>query len=96
MHFEDVEQKLSKREIYKRMADYLRINKNYSKVKGKKGIVRKIINDGNIEKAIDNARKLEEQYTRREQTIFSNITDMNPYTSVYKLVEQLMLEISPA
>ena len=90
MHFEDVEKKISKREIYQRLSSHL--HHKYSK--GHKGKTREIIQNGNIEKAIDNAKALEEKYHIDGKNIFSDIKDMNPFTSVYKLVEQFLLEIS--
>ena len=87
MHFEDIEEKISKREIYRRLSEHLK--SDYSK--GQKGKTREIINNGNIEKAIDNAKFLENKYKADEKTIF---TDINPYKSVHKLVEQFMVEIS--
>lgn len=90
MHFEDVEEKITKREIYRRLSSYLR--SSYSK--GHKGKTREIIQNGNVEKAIDNARSLEEKYIAEGKNIFTGIKDLNPYTSVYKLIEQFMVEIS--
>lgn len=90
MHFEDIEEKISKREIYRRLSEHLK--SDYSK--GQKGKTREIINNGNIEKAIDNAKFLENKYKSDEKTIFTDIKNMNPYTSVHKLVEQFMVEIS--
>lgn len=90
MHFENVENKISKREIYRRLSSYL--HNNYSK--GHKGKIREIVNNGNIEKAIDNARALEKHYAAEGKSILTNIKDMNPFTSVYKLIEQFMAEIS--
>lgn len=58
MHFEDVEGKISKREICRRLSAHL--NSAYSK--GHKGKTREIVQNGNIEKAIDNARTLEKYY----------------------------------
>lgn len=90
MHFEEVDIKLSKRKIYRRLSDHLR--SAYSK--GHKGKTREIIQNGEIEKAIDNANALEHKYITQGKTVFTNIKEMNPYTSVYKLIEQFMLEIS--
>lgn len=90
MHFEDVEEKISKREIYRRLS--LHLHGAYSK--GHKGKTREIVQNGNIEKAIDNARTLEKKYAAEGKSIFTNIKDMNPFTSVYKLAEQFMVEIS--
>ncbi|GFI09435.1 hypothetical protein IMSAGC007_01896 [Lachnospiraceae bacterium] len=90
MHFEDVEEKISKKEIYRRLSSHL--YGTYSK--GHEGKTREIVQNGNIEKAIDNARALEKQYSAEGKSIFTNMKEMNPYTSVYKLVEQFMVEIS--
>ncbi len=90
MHFEDVDDKLSKRKIYRKLSEHL--NKDYTK--GHKGKTRKIILTGSIEKAIDNAKVLVDRYENEDKTIFAHIDEMNPYTSVYKLIEQFMVEIS--
>ncbi len=90
MHFEDVEEKISKREIYRRLSSHL--HGTYSK--GHKGKTREIVRNGSIEKAIDNAKALKKQYDAKGMSIFTNIKDMNPFTSVYKLIEQFMVEIS--
>lgn len=90
MHFEDVNEKISKKEIYQRLSSHL--HSTYSK--GHKGKTREIVQNGDIEKAIDNARTLEKLYAAEGKSIFTNIKDMNPFTSVYKLIEQFMIEIS--
>jgi len=90
MHFEDVEVKLSKREIYRRLSAHL--HNTYSK--GHKGKTREIVQNGNIEKAIDNAKALEQRYDEDGKSVLTNIKEMNPYTSIYKLIEQFMVEIS--
>lgn len=90
MHFEEVDTKLTKREIYRRLTNHLR--GNYSK--GHKGKIREIVQNGSIEKAIDNAKVLEHLYEIQGKVVFANINEMNPYTSVHKLIEQFMVEIS--
>ncbi len=90
MHFEEVKEKITKREIYRRLSSHLYA----AYAKGHKGITREIIQNDNIEKAIDNARTLEKQYTDEGKSIYTSIKDMNPYTGVYKLIEQFMVEIS--
>lgn len=90
MHFEDVEKKISKREIYQRLS--LHLHSAYSK--GHRGKTREIVQNGNIDKAIDNAKALEKQYIAEGKNIFANIKDMNPFTNVYQLIEQFMVEIS--
>lgn len=90
MHFEDVEEKLRKKEIYKRLTMYL--HDKYKK--GYKGKIREIIQNGSIEKAIDNAKMLEQAYEDDNKNIFTSIDNMNPYSNVYTLIEQFMVEIS--
>lgn len=90
MHFEEVDKKHTKRQTYRRLSEHL--NNAYSK--GHRGKTREIIQNGEIEKAIDNARILEQQYAAEGKIIFTSIKDMNPYTSVHKLIEQFMVEIS--
>jgi len=60
MHYEDIDMKLSKREIYRRLSSHM--HTPYSK--GHKGKTREIIHNGNIEKAIDNAKFLEQTYLK--------------------------------
>ena len=90
MHFEDVDAKISKREIYRRLSEHL--HAGYSK--GHKGKTREIVRNGSIEKAIDSAKALEQQYANEGKNVFTSIKEMNPYTSVHKLIEQFMVEIS--
>ncbi|MEG2013628.1 MAG: RloB domain-containing protein, partial [Anaerovoracaceae bacterium] len=90
MHFEEVDTTLTKREIYRRLSSHL--HGSYSK--GHKGKTREIVQNGSIEKAIDNAKSLEQLYEAQGKTVFTNIKGMNPYTSVHKLIEQFMVEIS--
>lgn len=90
MHFEDVEVEISKREIYRRLSEHM--HSTYSK--GHRGKTREIVQNGNIEKAIDNAKALEQQYAAAGKSLVTNIEEMNPYTSVHKLIEQFMVEIS--
>lgn len=90
MHFEEVDTKHTKRQIYRRLSVHL--NSEYSK--GHRGKTREIIQNGEIEKAIDNAKILEQKYAAEGKFVYTSIKDMNPYTSVHKLVEQFMVEIS--
>lgn len=90
MHFEEVDTKLSKRKTYQHLSEHL--NNSYSK--GHKGKIREIIGNGNVEKAIDNAKSLERQYESIGKSIEINIIEMNPYTSLHTLIEQFMFEIS--
>lgn len=77
-------------QCYRRLSSHL--HGTYSK--GHKGKTREIIQNGNIVKAIDNARTLEQRYSDEGKSILSNIKDMNPFSNVYKLIEQFMVEIS--
>ena len=90
MHLEEVDERLTKRQTYVRLSDHL----HNSYRKGRRGITREIIQKGEIEKAIDNARRLEEGYKSEGKSVFSDIRIMNPYTSVYRLVEQFIAEIT--
>ena len=90
MHFEEVDEKLSKRKTYERLSSHL--TSQYKK--GQKGRTREIILNGDVEKAIENARTLENQYIQLGKSIYDSIDDMNPYSNLYTLVEQLMLLIS--
>lgn len=90
MHFEEVDTTLTKREIYRHLSNHL--HGSYSK--GHKGKTREIVQNGSIEKAIDNAKALAQLYETQGKTVYANIKEMNPYTSVHKLIEQFMVEIS--
>lgn len=92
MHFENVEENFTKTQTYTKMAMYLNVEKYDSKEKAKKGNIRKIVQDNNVEKAIDNAEKMEKYYESFD--ISNSIAKMNPFTEVHKLVKQLMIEIS--
>lgn len=90
MHFEDIDSRITKAETYRRLTSHLR--NTYEK--GSQGKTREIIQNGSVEKAIRHAAALKKRYAERGKTVFANIADMNPYTSVYELVEQFMAEIS--
>ncbi len=90
MHFEIVNVKLTKRKIYEKLSEYLA--NGYSKADA--GIIREIIQQGNIEEAIRNATELTEIYRSAGKTIGRDIEQMNPFTNVHELIEQFMAEIS--
>lgn len=92
MHFEDLEPtiKLGKKKTFEQLSNHL--TSPYEKAN--KGIIREILQNGNIEKAIDNAKKLERFYMDANLKIDSDIKKMNPYSSVYRFVEVLLFEIS--
>lgn len=62
MHFEIVEKKLTKGEIYRRLESHLR--NNYEKAN--EGLIREIIQKGSVEAAIDNAESLAKQYIEKK------------------------------
>ena len=90
MHFEIVDKKLTKRKIYEKLSGHL-VN-DY--IKADSGVIREIIANGSVEDAIKNAFNLVQLYESDGKTIEKNIIEMNPYTNVYKLIEQFMMEIS--
>lgn len=90
MHFENVNEKLSKKNTYERLKSYL--SEAYKK--DDCGIIREIVQNGSIEEAIKNAYELDKKYEFENKTIINNIKEMNPYTTVHKLIEQFMVEIS--
>ena len=93
MHFEDLEPtaKLKKKKTFEQLSNHL--SSPYEKAN--KGIIREILQKGNIENAIDNAKLLEKFYEDANLKMDSDIKKMNPYSSVYRFVEMLMFEISP-
>jgi hypothetical protein len=95
MHFEELTQPLSntKKKIYTRLSEAL--GREYSKKQEEMpGLVRQIIGNGdNLRSAISHAEKLEEQYKNRELNIITHISQMNPYTSVHKLMERILNEM---
>lgn len=90
MHFEHVSDYIKKRDISKNLTAHLK----HEYKKADAGIIREIINNGNVEEAIKNGHELENKYQLEGKTIRSNIKEMNPYTNVHTLIEQFMLEIS--
>lgn len=90
VHFENVDEKISKKNTYSRLSEHL--HAEYKK--NRKGITREIITNGSVEQAIDNAARLNKRYTDNGLNMYSDIKDMNPYSSVYTLIEQLMAVIS--
>ncbi|WP_169911717.1 RloB family protein [Clostridium oryzae] len=90
MHFEDVETKMTKKEIYNRLSDHLK--ETYGKAS--QGIIREIIQNGSVEDAINNAEKLVNKYKVSGKDIKSNIGEMNPFSNMHFLIEQIMSVIS--
>lgn len=90
MHFEDVNEKISKNEIYMRLSNYL----NHDYIRASKGIIREIIHNGNAEKAMKNAEYLSQGYLKDGKDIYSSIGNMNPYSNVNIMVEQFLAAIT--
>ena len=91
MHFEDIDNVLSKRKTYEHLSNHL--SAHYKKAR--KGLTREILQNGDINKAINFAKKLDKKYLSKGMSISGSIDKMNPYSNVYKLVEQLLELISP-
>ena len=91
MHFEEVDREIGKREVYRRLKEHLH-KKRYEKAR--KGTIREIIQNGSVERAIDNAKRLQSRYASEGMSIYGSIDKMNPYTSIHTLVEQFMVAIS--
>jgi len=90
MHFENVDKKISKNEIYRRLSNHL--SNEYKKAN--EGVIREIILKGNLEEAMKNAERLAEKYKAENADISSSINKMNPYTNVNEFVEQLLAAIT--
>jgi hypothetical protein len=95
MHFENVTKSLSKLKTARRLEKHLSLKEGEYK-KSDPGLTRKIItsDERNIEKAIDYAKCLEKKYKHENKDFSKSIKSMNPYSNIYKLVEQFMIEIS--
>lgn len=98
MHFQDlrVEDNNSKRNIIKRMREYLGVTKYTTKVKAAKGTIGKILGSNGNEKiraAIENAKMLEKHWREEGKEIDKCVVQMNPSVNVYKLIERLLDEI---
>lgn len=94
MHEEVVCSKLTKVQIYKKMAEILGCEYYGSKEKANKGYIRKLIGDGsNVRKAINNAKQLEQEYINFENNITDNLSMMDPYTKMHIFIEKILAEI---
>ena len=90
MHFEQINDVISKRKIFQHLENYLK--RKYDK--SDDGTIREITQNGSIENAIKNAYKLAVKFEQQDKFVYPNIKEMNPFTSVHELVEQFMVEIS--
>lgn len=90
MHFENVDKPMGNKAIEDRLAVYLK--RPYKKAD--LGCIRSIVQNGDLAKAIDHAKALAVRYREEGKSILKNVDEMNPYTNVYRLIEQFMIEIS--
>ena len=58
--------------------------------KASKGIISEIVHNGSVKSAIENAKHLCDKYEHEGMNICNSIKEMNPYTNVHVLVEQLL------
>ena len=58
------------------------------------GIIREVLQNGKIEEAVNNAEELVYKYNSEGKLIASNISEMNPFTNMHLLIEQLLAAIS--
>lgn len=98
MHFQNIQidDPKSKKEIYKLMRDYLKVDDYNSKRKAEKGTIGAILgSEGNtkIRAAIKNAKQIEEYWKREGKDIDNNIKEMNPSVGIYPLIERLLDEV---
>jgi len=95
MHVEEVDHTCShsKKKIMERLSHAL--GREYGKKQDDMpGIVRQLIGDGdNLRKAISYADSLDQTYTAQHLHIQTNILQMNPYTSVHRLMELILSEM---
>jgi hypothetical protein len=94
MHFENVESTITKAKTYGKLATALGLEFYGDSEKASEGIIRKIIGNGDdLRRAIRNAQELEQKYKERNLCIEKNIQEMNPYTSVHTIMEQILIEM---
>jgi hypothetical protein len=94
MHFEEIDTPLRKRVTYIKMKEALHLEQYGSAEKSSMGIIRQIIGDGaSVRLAIENAKKMQKKWDDLDYTIEVNILEINPYTAVYTLVEDILLEL---
>lgn len=95
MHLQRIEARpLDKREIINRFRAELGVERYKNEQKSSEGTIRKVIGDGqNVKNAIDNAKELEEIYESKGYSVTEDISKLNPYTTVHKLVEEILMEI---
>ena len=95
MHFEEVTEAIRKGQIYNKLMVRLDLLEYKSKHKTSEGIIRKVIGDGqSVSKAIENAVKLEQMMHEKGYNILDNIENMNPYTTMHKIMLPISDELN--
>ena len=88
MHLIDVYAPHSKKQLKEKLREGLGLTKYF---KNSKGTIAKLVSDDeNIKNAIKNAKKLENSYSEKNLNIISNYKEMNPFSNVYKLMEEIL------
>ncbi|MDG0888939.1 RloB family protein [Paracholeplasma manati] len=88
MHLMEVSLPMTKRQLNERIREQLNMARY---VKSSKGMISKILHDeSNVINAIQNAEKLEKKYREDSLKIISSYKEMNPFTNVHKLVEEIL------
>ena len=83
--------KKNKKKTYEHLSLHLSFHHNK---KAKKGLIREILNNGDIEKSIFFSKQQNIYYSSLGYTYFSSIANMNPFSNIHILVEELMNLIS--
>lgn len=96
MHFEQVSDKLSKKAIYEKLQEHLRIGlaEDWDKYKASKGMLLQILRDGSMQNACCNATELQSNYSSMNLHLNTDIEKMNPYTNMHELINSFSTELN--
>jgi hypothetical protein len=88
MHLLEVTLPMTKRQLKEKIREQLNITRY---IKSSKGMISKILHDeSNVKNAIENAKNLDKKYREENLKIVSSYKEMNPFTNVHKLVEEIL------
>jgi len=88
MHLLEVTLPMTKRQLKEKIREQLNITRY---IKSSKGMISKILHDeSNVKNAIENAKNLDKKYREENLKIISSYKEMNPFTNVHKLVEEIL------
>lgn len=88
MHLLEVTLPMTKRQLKEKIREQLNITRY---IKSSKGMISKILHDeSNVKNAIENAKNLDKKYRDDNLKIISSYKEMNPFTNVHKLVEEIL------